>query len=88
MNVRIGILIVKIFLVQIAQDLSFKIQLCSSLFLFLFFFFFLLYHHQRTDRGEVVLVVFTFKLNEGNLLLNWQIHRTTQNLCNLLQIVT
>ena len=56
---------------QITQDHSFKIYL-----FFFFFFFFYFYHHQRTDRREVDFAYFTFKLNEGNLSLNWQIHNT------------
>ena len=67
---------------QNTQDHSFKIYPC-----FFNFFFFDFYHHQRTDRGEVVFVYFTFKLNEGNLLLNWQIKNATF-VSFTLQIVT
>ena len=59
---------------QITQDHSFKIYLC---FFFVVVVVFLIdfYHHQRTDRGEVVFIYFTFNLNEGDLSLNWQIQK-------------
>ena len=62
---------------QITQDHSFKIYLCFMFFCFLFFFSIDFYHHQRTDRGEVVFIYFTFNLNEGDLSLNWQIQKAT-----------
>ena len=61
---------------QITQDHSFKIYLCFF-FVVVVFFKIDFYHHQRTDRGEVVFIYFTFNLNEGNLSLNWQIQKAT-----------
>ena len=61
---------------QITQDHSFKIYLCFF-FVAVVFFKIDFYHHQRTDRGEVVFIYFTFNLNEGNLSLNWQIQKAT-----------